>query len=223
MNKTVAVFTVMAVIAVLAGAFFLPAEANAQTRSMRCWRCQRTFEADTAVRRGNCPHCGAQYALPQPTPTPRVVDPDAPPSPTPDAVPFEDAERYMGQTITIEGRIVGTFLSRRSGHLYLNYHDDFRRHVSIKIPAPNLARFPASPERYYDGKTVRATGRIVREGQYLRQEVTDPENLEVIEPGAGSFNFQAPPPRSAARRPTRRTASLSESYGDRDNGNGDSD
>jgi len=99
----------------------------------------------------------------------------------PDLTPFQEAERYLGQTRTIQGRIVGAHLSARSGHLYLNYHDDYRRYVSIKIPADNLKSFPPNAADHYNGKTVRATGRIAREGKFLRQEVTDPANLVVIE------------------------------------------
>lgn len=186
MKRITPLLVVLVLAAVLSGMFFA-AEAEEQSNTVRCWRCQKEFEPDRTARRGNCPYCGAKYILPPctpPPPPPRAAGEEAEPAaeeaPTADTVPLQDAEKYMGQTITIRGRIVGTHLSSRSGNLYLNYHQDFKRYVSIKIPAASLSRFPAGAENYYRGKEVQATGRITREGQYLRQEVTNPEDLVVF-------------------------------------------
>jgi len=110
-----------------------------------------------------------------------------------DAIPFQEAGRYLGKIKVIEGVIVDTHLSRGTGNLYLYYHPDYRRYVTIKIAAKNVGKFPPNPAGYYKGKTVRATGRIAREGSFLQQEITDPSNLVVIESPAKQFSFTARP------------------------------
>ena len=62
------------------------------------------------------------------------------------------------------GTIVGTHLSGRSGNLYLNFHQDYGRFLSVKIPAASVSRFPADAQNYYKGKEIIATGEISTEG-----------------------------------------------------------
>ncbi len=189
MKRITPLLVVLVLAAGLSGAIFTSV-AGDQSDTVTCWKCRKEFEPDRVARKGNCPHCGAKYMLPPatplptPTPPPRAAgaaeEPVVEEAPAANTVPMQDAERYMDQTVTIRGRIVGTHLSSRSGNLYLNYHQDFKRYVSIKIPSASLSRFPSGAENYYRGKEVQATGRIVREGQYLRQEVTNPEDLVVF-------------------------------------------
>ncbi len=172
-------------------------QVQAAEKTVQCWRCGKDFVPDYATRRGKCPHCGTKYILPPatppptPTPAPTATPPPTPlpgtePTPAPTVaapetgtIPFQEAGNHIGETVTIEGRIAGVHRSSRSGNLYLNYHQDYRNYVSIKIPAEALNSFRSDAENYYSGKTVRATGKIVRDGQYLRQEVTRPEDLQV--------------------------------------------
>jgi hypothetical protein len=95
-------------------------------------------------------------------------------------IPWEAAADYVGQTKTVEGVIVGSHLSERSRNLYLNFSQDFWRHLSVQIPAAQIGRFRGDAESFYKGKKIRAKGQIRREGQYLRLVVSDPNDLEVI-------------------------------------------
>jgi len=183
--------------------FLISGEAGAKTRSLRCWRCRNTFEIQAGVSEGDCPSCGAPFVLPAPTPPPRTV--------AADAIPFQEAGRYLGRAKTIEGVIVNAHLSRATGNLYLYYHQDYRRHVTIKIAAKNVGKFPPNPAGYYKGKTVRATGRIQREGSFLEQEITDPSNLVVIDSPSRPVSFNARPTPSRSQR--KRTISRGYSAG----------
>ena len=165
--------------------FFISGEAVAETRSLRCWRCRSTFEVQAGVTGGKCPACGASFILSAATPPPPTV--------AADAIPFQEAGRYLGRTKTIEGVVVNAHLSRGTGNLYLYYHQDFRRYVTTRIAAKNVGKFPSNPAEYYQGKPVQATGLIQREGSFLEQEITDPAKLVVIDSPSKPFSFAARP------------------------------
>jgi len=155
-----------------------PASAEEGVKKLRCWRCGKAFTVLPSQQQGTCPYCGARYVLPAPTPVPS-------PSPVPGSEPvyvsWKDAPRYLEQTKSVKGRIVGTHISSRSGNLYLNFSSDFKNTLSIKIVKEDVGKFPPDPEVYYQGKTVIATGRITKDEKYLRLLITDPDKLRVLE------------------------------------------
>lgn len=76
----------------------------------------------------------------------------------PGTVPFEEAGRHEGRGITVEGKIVRTYRSRNN--LYLNFHPNWKRYLSVVVPDEVLSRFPRSPETFYRGKRIRVTGTV---------------------------------------------------------------
>lgn len=73
-------------------------------------------------------------------------------------VSWEDAGSYVGQTVSVVGRIV---LSHNSGRAcFLNFHKDYRTHFTAVIFQSAFSKFPPNPEDYYLNKLVRVTGRI---------------------------------------------------------------
>lgn len=161
-----------------------PSSPQGAERTLRCWRCQKTFTVpEKQLGKTNCPHCGAQCLIvpPTPIPTPRPVPTSSPiPGSEPPIISWRDGASYVGQTKSVEGTIVGTHLSPRSGSLYLNFSSDYKTYVSIKISPEDLIKFPSGAADYYQGKNVVATGEIVRDRDYLRLVVTDPANLKVV-------------------------------------------
>lgn len=71
---------------------------------------------------------------------------------------YEQAEKYVNQLVTVEGKIVSTHNSGRA--CFLNFHPDYRRYLSLVIFASDFSKFPPSPEKFYLNKKVRVSGRV---------------------------------------------------------------
>ena len=104
-----------------------------------------------------------------------------PPQPlTPSAVvSWENAHRYVGQEVTVEGRIVRTH--RGKDVLYLNFHSNWKKFVTVVIFAKDLARFPKDAEKHYSGKKVRVRGEVVVYRDRPEMVVRSPEAIAIIE------------------------------------------
>jgi len=148
---------------------------------LKCHGCKNTYKASSELKGGWCPYCGERW---------RVKEAESPPPESsakaeaaPGAISFGDAGNYVGQTKTVDGTVVDTHVSSRSGNLYLNFHQNYRTYLSVKIPASDLGKFRSDAASYYTGKKIISTGEIRREddGKYLRIIVTDPANLKVVE------------------------------------------
>jgi len=151
-----------------------------QYKSIKCPLCNNEYQTSSELVTGWCPYCGMKWRA-------RKAADTAGSSPfTPeaaDAISFQEAGKYVDQTKTVKGTITGAHVSPGSGNLYLNFHDNYRMYLSVKIPADAIDKFRSDAESYYIGKKVAATGTIVKEedAKYLRQIVTDPNNLKVEE------------------------------------------
>jgi endonuclease YncB( thermonuclease family) len=120
----------------------------------------------------------------------RPVDPALDTSPDPRALPappgaggvnpvsWEDARRHVDERIAVEGTIVRTH--RTSTMLYLNFHANWKRYLTLAIPAKDLPLFPRDPENAFMGKKGRARGEVTLYKGRLEMVVRDPRNLEVV-------------------------------------------
>lgn len=93
-------------------------------------------------------------------------------------VSFETAGLLVGKTVEVEGRIVRTYRSRSA--LYLNFHANWKRYLSIRIPAEELGGFPASPERFYRGRRIRVTGTVSLSGEAPQIVVRSPRAITLL-------------------------------------------
>ncbi len=101
----------------------------------------------------------------------------APPSPA-TAIPWRDAEKHEGETVTVEGTIAAT---HNSGTVcFLNFDRNYKRTLTLVIFQKRFAAFPPNPERYYKGKNVRATGVITRHGGRPELILERPEQITII-------------------------------------------
>lgn len=100
-------------------------------------------------------------------------------------VRWEDAGKYRGQRVCLEGRVV------RVGHTsamdYLDFHRSDRRAVTVAVPAAYRDRFPKSLEGSYRDQSVRVMGRVT--GRNTRGDerpvvyVTRAEQVQVVPRG----------------------------------------
>ena len=94
------------------------------------------------------------------------------------AVPWEEAHRHEGEEIAVEGTIVRTHRAEKV--LYLNFHPNWKRYLSLVIPASDLHRFPVDPEKAYRGMKVRARGEVQVYKGRPEMVVRSPEDIAVV-------------------------------------------
>lgn len=107
-----------------------------------------------------------------------------PGDPSPGIVSFEAAGRLVGRTITVEGRIVRAYRNRDA--LFLNFHPNWKRYLSIRIPSEELDRFPPSPGDVFRGSRVRVTGTVSLSEKAPQIVVRSPEAITLLPPPSPS-------------------------------------
>ena len=73
-------------------------------------------------------------------------------------IPWEEAHRHPGEEIVVEGTIVRSHRAEKV--LYLNFHPNWKRYLTLVILVKDLPRFPEDPEKAYKGKKVRVRGEV---------------------------------------------------------------
>lgn len=96
---------------------------------------------------------------------------------------YEDANKYYGKCVTVEGRIVST---RNTGKVcYLNFNTNWRQYLTVVIFYSEFNKFHSFPERYYRNKMVRIEGYIERNEYNNRIKpqiiLNNPNHIQIIE------------------------------------------
>lgn len=95
---------------------------------------------------------------------------------------YEEAAKHVGQKAIVKGRIIGT---RNTGTIcFLNFHPNYREHLSLVIYGENFAKFPTSPETLYKDKDVEVTGFITQYQGRPQIIVSDPSEIKIVVPAA---------------------------------------
>lgn len=106
-------------------------------------------------------------------------------------IPWEEAHKYYGKFVTVEGTIVNTYNSGKA--CFLNFHPDWKRHFTTIIFASDFYKFPSTPEKYYYNKRVKITGTI-REYQGKPEIILkEPTQIEIVQEGAKTFPEEISP------------------------------
>jgi len=95
-------------------------------------------------------------------------------------ISWEEANQHVNERILVEGKIVRTH--RTATLLYLNFHTNWKRYLTLVIHEKDLPLFPKNPENHFKGKTVRARGEIVQHKGRLEMTISDPANLVIKKP-----------------------------------------
>ncbi len=112
--------------------------------------------------------------------TSQSIDPRSIPRPKDaDVVSWKDADKYYGQTRTVEGKIVA---SNNTGKVcFLNFHKNWRRYFTAVIFASDFNKFPAHPEDHYLNRVVRVTGLIKEYRGKPEIILKSPDQIEILE------------------------------------------
>src|SRR5512134_445448 len=118
------------------------------------------------------PAADGHRARPPETAPPRLLDPS-------EVISWEEAHRYVGQEVTVEGRIVR--VHRGKNVLYLNFHSNWKKYVTVVILGKDLGRFPKDTEKRYKGKVVRVQGAVALYRDRPEIVIRSPEAITLVE------------------------------------------
>ena len=128
--------------------------------------------------RSPIPQSGETFDEPVP---PRPFTPATRPVPVPRAegsIPWHEAGRHVGRTVTIEGEVVHT---RNTGSVcFLDFAHDWQDRFYVVIFAEARDSWDQPPERYFLNRTVRIAGRIVLYRDRPQIRITDPRQITLV-------------------------------------------
>jgi len=108
-------------------------------------------------------------------PPPEMSDLPIPDEP----VPWTEAHKYLGKTVTVKGTIVDT---NNIGQLcYLNYDPDWQGKFYIAMFSEAFGLLPDPPEQHYLNKTLLVTGKVTLHKDRPQIQVRDVSQIEVVE------------------------------------------
>lgn len=112
-----------------------------------------------------------------------VPSPEAAPSSKalpdpPGIVPWEEARRFVGRNVTVEGKIVRTHRGKKV--LYLNFHPNWKKYLTVVILGKDLKRFPKDAEKRFMGKKVRVRGTVALYRDRPEIVVRTPEAITIV-------------------------------------------
>ena len=93
-------------------------------------------------------------------------------------IPWEEAHRHQGEEIVVEGTIVRTHRAEKV--MYLNFHANWKRYLTLVILVKDLPLFPADPEKAYRGKKVRVRGEVKLYKDRPEMAVRSPGDITVV-------------------------------------------
>ena len=94
-------------------------------------------------------------------------------------IPWEEAHRHGGEEIVVEGTIVRTHRAEKV--LYLNFHANWKRYLTLVIFVKDLPLFPGNPETAYKGKKVRVRGEVKLYKDRPEMVVRSPGDITVVQ------------------------------------------
>ena len=101
------------------------------------------------------------------------------------AIPWDEASSHIGETVTIEGKVVAGFYADTSNGepTFLNIGRDYPNpdRFTVVIWGDDRGSFPDDPESMYEGKTIRVTGAVSEYNGGAEIEVTSPDEIEVVD------------------------------------------
>jgi hypothetical protein len=81
--------------------------------------------------------------------------------------------------VVVEGKLVRTH--RAENVLYLNFHPNWKKYVTVVILGRDLERFPKDAGTYYKGKTVRVRGEVALYKGRPEILVRSPDAITIVE------------------------------------------
>jgi DNA/RNA endonuclease YhcR with UshA esterase domain len=93
-----------------------------------------------------------------------------------DAIPWQDAEAYVGEERTVEGTVVAV---RREGNVLRITFDANPSSFSVAVIGTLFSPLPSDPAALYEGRMIRATGKIRSFRGVSEMMIRDPSQITV--------------------------------------------
>jgi hypothetical protein len=109
------------------------------------------------------------------------------------AIPWEEATKYLGKEVTIEGRVLK--VERKPGGVFLYFDPKLAERFQVLIPERALASFKVDPVARFNNRRVRVSGKVedvwtnasglsYRGAPFI--QVTDPKKITIPKPKSTS-------------------------------------
>jgi hypothetical protein len=105
----------------------------------------------------------------------------------PKVIAAAEAKDHLGETLTVELTVKSSKNASSVESYFLDSEEDYKdeKNLAVVIAYDHAAKFKeqgiSDPAEHYLGKTIRVTGKIVKEGRQTRLRISDPKQLKVIE------------------------------------------
>ena len=96
-------------------------------------------------------------------------------------IPWDQADKYYGQNVTIEGTIVNTAIGKHGKECFLNFNSDWHQGLTAIIFSGDFSKFPPKPEEFYNGKKVQVTGLVQEYNGKPEIILYDPSQIKILE------------------------------------------
>jgi endonuclease YncB( thermonuclease family) len=93
-------------------------------------------------------------------------------------VSWDRAHEAIGRKVTVEGTIVRAKRSRRT--VFLNFHGNWKRYVTIVLFPEKVRGLPSSPESHYLNRKIRVTGTVVRYADRPEIVLESADDLRIV-------------------------------------------
>jgi hypothetical protein len=106
-------------------------------------------------------------------------------------IPAHEAQLHVDERCTAEMTVRSSKNAGPRREYYLDSEENFQddKNLAVVISYDHAGAFKAAgiddPADYYKGKTIRVTGKVIREAEQVRIRVEDPKQIRVVEPAAG--------------------------------------
>jgi DNA/RNA endonuclease YhcR with UshA esterase domain len=101
------------------------------------------------------------------------------------AIDWSEASSHMGETVTVEGPVVGTMYADTSNGepTFLNVGADYpdSSRFTVVIWGEDRSNFDGPPEDAYSGQTIRVTGTISDYQGVSQMEISSPSDIEILQ------------------------------------------
>ena len=119
----------------------------------------------------------------------------------PPVISWQEAGGHVGEVVTVEGEVATA--SAVGDTWVLEFARDDPRAFRVVVLLPLLETAPRQPERLYQGRRVRATGRVQRFQGRAEMVLRGAGQIEVVETTGAPPVASAPPPPAAPAVPAR--------------------
>lgn len=92
-------------------------------------------------------------------------------------IAWQDAADYVGAYVSTKGTIVSAYNNGKV--CYLNFHKDYKNHLTLVIFASSFKKFPGYPEKAYLGKEIEVEGRVKDYKGRVEIIIDSPEQIKI--------------------------------------------